>query len=158
MLKKILVATDSSPMGTKIFAAAIELGRHTNAHLMLLHVLSPADEGSEVELYPSLVAYPIASESNVALYRKQWDEYKGKSTKMLRDRLEEAKAAGINNVEFSQQIGNPSRAICDFAKEWEADTIVVGRRGHSGLSEFLMGSVSNYVLHHAPCSVFVVHR
>lgn len=32
----------------------------------------------------------------------------------------------------------------------------MGRRGHKGLSEILLGSVSNYVVHHAPCSVLVL--
>ena len=59
-------------------------------------------------------------------------------------------------AEFSQNIGEPSRIICDIAQNWEADVIVIGRRGRRGLSELLMGSVSNYVLHHASCSVFTV--
>ncbi len=37
-----------------------------------------------------------------------------------------------------------------------ADLIVVGRRGRSGLSELILGSASNYVLHHAPCSVLTL--
>ena len=36
------------------------------------------------------------------------------------------------------------------------DVIVMGHRGISGLQEFFLGSVSNYVLHHAPCSVLIV--
>ncbi|MDB9482953.1 universal stress protein, partial [Dolichospermum circinale CS-537/05] len=35
--------------------------------------------------------------------------------------------------------------------------IMMGRRGRSGLAEFFLGSQSNYVLHHAPCSVQIVH-
>ncbi|NEO28803.1 MAG: universal stress protein, partial [Kamptonema sp. SIO4C4] len=34
--------------------------------------------------------------------------------------------------------------------------VIIGRRGRVGLSEILLGSVSNYVLHHAPCAVMVV--
>ncbi|MFM7578374.1 MAG: universal stress protein, partial [Microcystaceae cyanobacterium] len=36
------------------------------------------------------------------------------------------------------------------------DVIVVGHRGRWGLSEILLGSVSNYVFHHAHCPVLVV--
>ena len=45
-----------------------------------------------------------------------------------------------------------------MANSWQADMIIVGNRGRSGLSEFFLGSVSNYVMHHAPCSVLVVHN
>ena len=34
--------------------------------------------------------------------------------------------------------------------------MVIGRRGHKNISEMFLGSVSNYVMHHAPCSVLVV--
>jgi nucleotide-binding universal stress UspA family protein len=43
-----------------------------------------------------------------------------------------------------------------MARSWPADLIVIGRRGRTGLKEALMGSVSNYVVHHAPCTVMVV--
>ncbi|MGQ9872468.1 universal stress protein [Leptodesmis sp.] len=37
-----------------------------------------------------------------------------------------------------------------------ADLILIGNRGHTGLKELFLGSASNYVLHHAPCSVLTV--
>ncbi|MGC1393382.1 MAG: universal stress protein [Coleofasciculaceae cyanobacterium] len=36
--------------------------------------------------------------------------------------------------------------------------VVVGRRGRTGLAEAFLGSVSNYVVHHAPCSVLVIQE
>lgn len=48
--------------------------------------------------------------------------------------------------------------ICELARNWNADLIILGRRGRTGLSELLLGSVSNYVLHHAPCSVLTVQQ
>ncbi|MGF1516635.1 MAG: universal stress protein, partial [Nodosilinea sp.] len=51
---------------------------------------------------------------------------------------------------------SPGRVICTLAKTWAADLIVVGSHRRKGLSELFLGSVSNYVMHHAPCSVLVV--
>ncbi len=55
-----------------------------------------------------------------------------------------------------QNLGDPGRIICEIARDCDADLIVMGRGNHSGLNEFFLGSVSNYVLHHAPCSVLAV--
>jgi nucleotide-binding universal stress UspA family protein len=54
--------------------------------------------------------------------------------------------------------GNPEIAINEFAAAWNADLIVLGRRGRSAAAELFFGSVSNFTLHNAPCSVYVVHE
>jgi nucleotide-binding universal stress UspA family protein len=51
--------------------------------------------------------------------------------------------------------GHPAQEIVRAAEEFEADVIVVGARGLSGLQEFLLGSVSARVLRYAACSVLV---
>ena len=44
-------------------------------------------------------------------------------------------------------------------KEYQkADSLVVGSHGRNGLSEFFLGSVSNYVCHHVTCAVLLVHQ
>jgi nucleotide-binding universal stress UspA family protein len=75
---------------------------------------------------------------------------------MLQSFSAQANTSGIN-TEFTQNTGSPGRKICELATVWNADLIIIGRRGRSGLAEFFLGSVSNYVLHHAPCSVQIVH-
>ncbi len=52
--------------------------------------------------------------------------------------------------------GHPKQVIIDTATSWKADLIVVGSHGRSGLSKFLLGSVSMSVLSIAPCSVLIV--
>jgi len=56
----------------------------------------------------------------------------------------------------SMPFGEPRSAILDTAKDWGADLIVVGSHGKRGLDRFLLGSVSEAVAIHAPCSVRVV--
>ena len=52
--------------------------------------------------------------------------------------------------------GDPKSKIIDAAEQWHADLIVLGSHGRTGLERFLMGSVSDAVARHAPCSVEVV--
>jgi nucleotide-binding universal stress UspA family protein len=54
--------------------------------------------------------------------------------------------------------GDPGHSICESAQNWGADLIVLGRRGRTGFAEAFLGSVSNYVVHHASCSVFVIQE
>ena len=46
--------------------------------------------------------------------------------------------------------------ILDVAAEWRSDLIVLGSHGHSGLRRFLLGSVTEFVVRHAHCSVLIV--
>jgi nucleotide-binding universal stress UspA family protein len=52
--------------------------------------------------------------------------------------------------------GDPRAAILDVADAWPADLIVMGSHGRTGLDRFLLGSVSERVVRHAPCSVQIV--
>lgn len=76
---------------------------------------------------------------------------------MLESLADTAKATGIK-AEVTQASGTPGPVICQLANTWSADLIMVGSHGRKGLSEMLLGSVSNYVVHHAACSVMVVHE
>lgn len=53
--------------------------------------------------------------------------------------------------------GPPEKEIVELAEEWGADLIVVGSHGW-GFFGRMLGSVSNAVVHHAPCSVLVIRK
>lgn len=52
--------------------------------------------------------------------------------------------------------GDAKSVILDQATEWHAELIVLGSHGRKGLQRFLLGSVSDAVARHAPCSVLIV--
>jgi nucleotide-binding universal stress UspA family protein len=70
-----------------------------------------------------------------------------------------AEAFPSEKIAISTEIlrGSPAQQIVERAKEWGADVIVAGSHGR-GFWGRLLGSVSNSVVHHAPCSVLIVRK
>jgi nucleotide-binding universal stress UspA family protein len=52
--------------------------------------------------------------------------------------------------------GDPREALVEAAKVEQADLLVVGSHGRTGVAKLLLGSVAAHVMAHAPCSVLVV--
>ncbi|MGB3202780.1 MAG: universal stress protein [Nodosilinea sp.] len=158
MFKKILVALDNSNHRQEVFQKALDLASATGASLMLCHVLSAYEEGSPgIPIRSYHAYYPVLEDSTWRLYQERWQDYEAQGIEQLRQELDAASAAEVI-AEFSQVGGEPAATICGVADSWQADLIIVGSHGRRGLSELLLGSVSNYVMHHASCSVMVVHH
>ena len=60
------------------------------------------------------------------------------------------------SYELRQGIGNPGHEIVKFSQEGGVSLIVMCARGHTPLTHLLIGSVSDMVVHHAPCPVLIV--
>jgi nucleotide-binding universal stress UspA family protein len=156
MFKKILVAVSPTTSDDSIIQEAIQLAKLSGGSLMLLHVLSPMDESYPTPIYPGPDSvYPGLHEEAIKAYAQQWEVYERHGLEFLQKLAKEGSDAGLT-TEFTQNPGDPGRKICTLAETWGADLIVLGRRGHTGLKEFFLGSVSNYVMHHAPCSVLTI--
>jgi nucleotide-binding universal stress UspA family protein len=156
MFNKILVSIDNSDMTQHVVDAAVFLAKATGGSLMLLHVISPLDEPYFDPLFmqPTILYSELHQETrNKNL--SDWEKFKQDKHNWLHYLCESATSAGVK-AEFTLNIGEPSNRICDMARAWDADVIVIGRRGRRGFTEFFLGSVSNYVMHHAPCSVLTV--
>ncbi|MEB3280940.1 MAG: universal stress protein [Lyngbya sp.] len=155
--QKILVALDySSPQAETVFQQAIKLAKTEGSHLMLFHCISWENE----EKINPLVG--IGALGNVNLHTtlqkccpERWTEELEQVRHWLQTYREQATSEGVS-VEYKYQVGNPCASICEQAKHWGADLIIIGRRTRMKWSELLLKSVSSYVLHHASCSVFVM--
>ena len=160
MFDKILVAIDRSTASRNVFETAVSLSKTTGANLMLLHVLSSEEkDNTSPSIDPKREGDRLDS-SILEAYDRHWQELERQQQQRLeimRSLVKEATAAGVN-AEFTQTLGDPGETICNLAQTWSADLIVVGSRGLTGIKEMFLGSVSNYVTHHAPCSVFIVHK
>jgi len=155
-LSKILVAIDRSDNSRRVFEQTLSLARSLDAKLMLLHVLNPMEAGVAPMQSLFFAEGGYLENSELVKYRELWQMHETQGQELLQAWSEEAIAVGVE-VEVKQMTGSPGRTICEQAQEWQAEAIAIGRRGHSAIGELLVGSVSNYVFHHAPCSIFTVY-
>lgn len=86
--------------------------------------------------------------------RKQCVDFAEKSAKEIREYF----SGKTIDVSVEVERGAPDRVIIEAAKDWKADLIVVGSHGRGFWGRMMLGSISDSVLHHAPCSVLVVRK
>ncbi|MEO0534892.1 MAG: universal stress protein [Cyanobacteria bacterium P01_A01_bin.123] len=156
MFKKILVAVDDSEITPDLVSRAIALAKATHAHLKFLTVLYPISVGypNPIDLTVDGIPSTVSTEA-FQRYLDTWKQAQAESLNRLVNWVKQAETAGVE-ASYEQELGEPSRLICDIAAYWQADVILIGRRGRVGISELLLGSVSNAVMHHASCSVLTI--
>jgi nucleotide-binding universal stress UspA family protein len=141
-LKTIIAGVDLSVPSEQALDRAAALATLNNAALVLVH--AQADDA------------PIEHVDNAML--EQLGEVSAavrvEEAKRLAERLQQLTARGVK-VELVQRGGAPGEVVSEVAKERNAELIVIGTHGHTGLQRFLLGSVATSVLRHAPCDVLV---
>ncbi|MBO6757738.1 MAG: universal stress protein [Roseibium sp.] len=174
MTKHILVATDGSDMSRKAVDMAATAAKGFGARVTVLHVLlhgSRAEEASHLAEVEHLVRHASAAAmpdlenvpgSMTDLFRAaRTNAETALIVSALGDRIadaaaEHARSKGVDDVQVSVRQGDYAETILETAEETGADLIVLGSRGLGGLKGLLLGSVSNKVAQHAPCSVLTV--
>ena len=94
--------------------------------------------------------------------------YLGELPKLREDLVKEAERRMLGTLESLAAtgvqatgevlIGGPSHVIIEQATKVNADLIVMGTHGRTGITHLLIGSVAERVIRHAPCPVFVVRE
>ncbi len=157
MFDKIIVAINTTENYALLFDKALSLAKATGAALRLVSVITPHyDYGTSFRYYPGSAGYAVTMEDGYwDAYQKQYTDLKEEGFRILSGLSNQARAEGVQ-TEFFQRSGEPGKVICELADTEKADLVIVGSHGRRGLEEFLVGSVSSYVMHRAPCSVMVV--
>jgi universal stress protein A len=140
-IKKILCPTDFSETSEKAVEYALFLATAHQAQLTLLHVV---DHLQGFDHYEILALTPMEIAKKI----------EKRATESLDDLVNRIK--GSVAVDKAVQHGKTSVEICEAAKAAQADLIVIGSHGRTGLSHVLIGSVAETVVRHADCPVLVV--
>jgi nucleotide-binding universal stress UspA family protein len=142
---RILLAIDGSPHSQ---AAVDEVARRpwpSKSQIRVMSVIQP--------YVPPATEFVLAGSTFEDMRQQQ-----ASSAEEIIDRAAELlKKAGLS-AETAVREGDPRSAIVDEADEWGADLIVVGSHGLTGLTRWLLGSVAQAIVGHAPCSVEVVRQ
>lgn len=132
---KIVVAIDASRFSEAAVKTLAARGSARDTEVLVLHVVQPTE----------CLGYSIPESKQK---RRKAEELVGRAKKILC-------AAGFR-VNTEVLVGEPSTTIVGLAQEWDADLIVVGSHGRTGLRRFFLGSVSDAVVRRARCSVEIV--
>jgi nucleotide-binding universal stress UspA family protein len=140
-LKRILVTTDFSEESKKAFPYALALARKFEASLIVLYVVA-------AHLPAELSHIGFVLEERQLLLE-------------ARERMPRFRQAELDphlHVDTLVTSGGPAHEICRAAETQAADLIVMATHGHTGLKHFMLGSVTENVVRHAPCPVLVVRE
>ena len=138
--QRVIVPIDFSSASDEAIQTALEITRKPED----VHVV-------HVALLPNFV--PYAGEVIAPVEPERWLEV---AKKHLEDYLKSRpQFAGVCSKVLE---GDAGTRISEFAAEAHADLIVMPSHGYHGVKRFLLGSVTEAVLRHAPCQVLVLRR
>lgn len=101
----------------------------------------------------AVTSWQTLSQYGVDTYSAQVD-WADNAERTLDTAIKESNYDGPVEIQSLVQQGHPARVLVDAAAG--AKLLVVGSRGHGGFAGLLLGSVSDYVIAHAPCPVLVI--
>jgi len=143
-LKRILYTTDFSPSADRALDYAYDFARRSGAQLHLFHAVSLPEPDPRARES----GFPGATE--LRRYRAEV------ARAAVEDLLVDHATEGLD-VQRELREGYTARTtILDYAREIDADLIVQGSQGRTGMERLRLGSVAEQVVRHAPCPVLTV--
>ena len=136
-MKRIVVATDGSPGGRLAVTRGISLAQETGAELTFVSVLTHA---SPTDAVTGEGPGQLGSHTNRAA---------------VEEAVAAAKSGGVK-ADYQFLEGDPAAAVVEFARERDAELIVVGSRGLGRVRGLLLGSVSHAIVSNSDRPVLVV--
>ena len=141
---KILLAVDESSHSAEAVQVVAERPWPDGTRVRVISVVQP--------FVPPAAEFAYDA---VGAMQQVWQERRDRAGELV-----DAVAHGLQSKGLTAEAfvcdGDPRSTIVDEAKQWNADLVVVGSHGYTGITRWLLGSVAQSVVSHAPCSVEVV--
>ena len=140
---RILLATDGSEDAFLAAQAALDLSDRIGAELHVVHAWQ--------DLRPATLPAMAIDE-----YSQAYELWKREAEELLEDQAERLRSAGGTVAAAHLREGRPAEEITKLAEELNVGLVIVGSRGLGAMKRLVMGSVSEGVVHLAPCPTLVV--
>ena len=134
-IRRILLATDLSPASDGAAVQALDLAADLGADLVVLSVIDP--------------------DGRRAAHRERIDQLRSDRELAAQGIVSRGRKRDVT-VRFLIWEGPPGESIVEATASEQVDLVVVGSHGRGPVGRFLVGSVSEHVVRHAPCPVLVV--
>jgi nucleotide-binding universal stress UspA family protein len=145
----LIVATDGSDLAFQAALAGVSLTRPADKLLVVsaVDLIDPAEDAT------GHAGPTITSEQAEASNR----EAKAQGQAAVAASAEALRVLGYAPEQIETRLveGAPGPALCRLASDVDASALIIGSRGRGGLKRALLGSVSDYIVRNAPCSVVV---
>jgi nucleotide-binding universal stress UspA family protein len=138
----IVVGTDGSERGTGAVQEAMELAGPVGATLHVVQVVHPAVGAGQVD-----------SEA----WQQVIDDERGRIDSVRSSLVAEADRRGLALEFHTPGGGDVADALISTAESVGAELVVVGNKGMTGMSRFVLGSIPNKVAHRCRCSVLIAN-
>lgn len=141
-VRRILVGLDGSDHSRQALAWAIRLARTTQAEILAVFAFQvPIYAYYAGEYVPPVEQMDSWRDEMKSAFERQW--------------CRPLKRSGLRYRTFIED-GRPATVIADLAEQLNADMVVIGRRGRSGVAELVLGSTSNELSHHCKRPVVLI--
>jgi nucleotide-binding universal stress UspA family protein len=147
---RVIVAVDGSTVASEAVDAISRWPFLCAAEIRVL-TIAPLP----VAVWVGLV--PEDGDQTAAAFREARSRSVAESRRFAVDAADALRFAGLR-AEPEVRVDAPAGGIVGFADDWNADLIVMGSHGRTGVARLVLGSVARNVLHHARCSVLIVKR
>ena len=147
--RTIVVGSDGSPTADRAVDVAGELARRYGARLHVVTAYQPVR---------SMLLAGVGAAAGGPVAPPAWlgDDECVAAEEVVRRAGDRLAQSGVRAT-ATTRLGDPADALLAVAEELDADLLVVGNRGMTGVRRYLLGSVADRVARHAPCSVHIAH-
>lgn len=149
---KILVSIDGSKESLEAADYGISLAKLFNVVVSIIHVLPQEIRygyDSVDAIQPDIPSTPVKGIVELSKQDMQ--------AKWFNKIIEKAKEMNVNlQTDIIVATRSVATEIIDYANKLDADLIIVGTRGRSGLKRMLLGSIASEILKYADCPVLIV--